>query len=344
MPSTVATSYHLSERQQAFWLALQEKRFFKLIGGGSLTETPVLEALTWLYGEAGADCIDVAPDADVLAAVARGLDRLASDKPRPLVMASIPLDADPHFRKIELIAEDCIECGACIPICPTEAIAIGEPLEITQSLCYGCGRCPAVCPTDALVLHPFQVEAQIDAVLANPLVEAIELHTGYADPLMLTEFLARYGSGLQNKLVAVCFRPDQIESSQWLGFLRQLRNALPLPILVQIDGQPMSGSDDPAASLPSLSAAVGAAPLLEDDMPVTISGGINRQTADYLRDSAYGFVAGVGMGTVARRAVWAALQPEASSVDRTLGLETARKMVQAFQKRGETIKSSKKPL
>jgi len=322
------------------WDALVARRFFKLIGGGSLTETPVLEPLAWLYAEAGADCIDVAPDLAVLDAVARGLARLAPDKLRPVVMASIPLDADPHFRKIELLAEACISCGACLPVCPTEAIAWGgpltlnsEPLEITQSLCYGCGRCPAVCPTDALVLHPFLVEAQIEAVLANPLVEAIELHTGYADPLMLTDFLARHGEGLQNKLVAVCFRPDQIEAVQWLGFLRQLQNALPLPILVQIDGQPMSGSDDPAASLAALKAAVEAVKLLDEAIPVTISGGINWQTADYLLEPVYQFIAGVGMGTVARRSVWAGLQAEASSADIRVALETAREMVQAFQNR-----------
>ena len=69
----------------------------------------------------------------------------------------------------------------------------------------------------------------------------------------------------------------------------------------------MSGSEDPAASLPSLAAArfVNAQlPADLADLHVTISGGINAQTAEYLNAPEHGFIAGVGMGTVARQAVW----------------------------------------
>lgn len=292
--------------------ALEARRFFKLIGGGSLTEAARIEQAVRAYAQSGADCVDVAPDLDVIQAVERALDGLAQP---PAVMISLPLDPDPHFRKIELDEPACIRCSACIPVCPTGAITLPELLEISQSLCYGCGRCLPTCPTDALSLLPFQVEAQIAPVLAHPLVEAVEIHSHYVDPYMLEAFLIRWGPLLRDKLLSLCFRPGEIPDEQLLAFVVMARRWSPLPVMLQIDGAPMSGNDAPEASLPALQAASRVAALFETRHeplpPLTVSGGINRHTADRLSDPAYERIAGVGMGTVARAAVWN-LDPEAA--------------------------------
>ncbi len=86
------------------------------------------------------------------------------------------------------ISEECINCGACKPECPNEAIfESGEDYELNGKTvsalsqdfhyiapekcteCVGFGddpKCAAVCPTDACVKDPDRVESK-DALLAK---------------------------------------------------------------------------------------------------------------------------------------------------------------------------------
>ena len=46
---------------------------------------------------------------------------------------------------------ECISCGSCAEVCPTEAISEGESYYIIDAeLCIDCGSCTTVCPTDCL--------------------------------------------------------------------------------------------------------------------------------------------------------------------------------------------------
>lgn len=48
------------------------------------------------------------------------------------------------------INDECINCGACEPECPTEAISQGETkYVIDPDKCIDCGACNDVCPTGA---------------------------------------------------------------------------------------------------------------------------------------------------------------------------------------------------
>jgi ferredoxin len=339
MTLTDSAAVPLTVPQQQVLDALGQRRYFKLICGGSFTDVDKIAGLVRLYTLAGGvDCLDIAPDPAVVQTVSDSLDRLPLDVRRPLVMVSLPLDPDPHFRKIDLVEPACITCNACLPVCPTEALAEGDPLNkilIDQPLCYGCGRCVEVCPTEALVLHPIYQDAAFQAVLAHPVVGAVEIHTHFADPYMLTDFLTHFATGLKGKLLSVCFRPDQLPPAQWLAFLEQLQAHTPWPVIVQADGAPMSGTEDPTASLPALAAARLIYDTLQEQAPtapypLTISGGINQHTASWLKDPAHSYLAGVGMGTVARRAVWSFLDDHTPTEE---GLQAARQLVTPFKNR-----------
>jgi ferredoxin len=60
-----------------------------------------------------------------------------------------------------LITEECINCGACEPECPNQAISQGEDIfVIDPKLCTECvgfherEACAAVCPVDCCVPDP----------------------------------------------------------------------------------------------------------------------------------------------------------------------------------------------
>lgn len=303
---TTLTAQSISPALQRMLHALGKRRFFKLIGGGSLTESTQLASVAKAYAMAGVECIDLSPNLAVIEAVTAAIRDLLT--PLPVLMVSLPLDPDPHFRKIDLKEADCIQCGACLPACPTEAITLPEMLEISQALCYGCGRCVPTCPTDALILHPFQVEAQLADVLVHPQVEAVEIHSHYMDSYMLKNLFQQWGSLLTDKLISLCFRPGTLPPAQIIEFYQTAQKACSLPVILQVDGAPMSGNDDPEASRPALEAAIQVAAMFEEvglSIPIiTISGGMNRRTATLLQEPRYTFIAGIGMGTVARKAVW----------------------------------------
>lgn len=323
----------LSDAQARMLNALAQRRFFKLIGGGSFTEATKIAQLSRAYLQAGINCIDIAPDAALIEIVAQ--ETLAVQGHKPVIMVSIPLDPDPHFRKIELTEPDCIRCGLCLPVCPTEALSLPNTLAVSQSLCYGCGRCVPICPTDALRLLSFQVESQIEAALSHPATEAVEIHSHYVDPYMLEAFFIRWGDLLRNKLIALCFRLDNVHEAQILSFVQTAQRHHAWPVILQIDGAPMSGTDDPDASLPTLESAVKALQIFErrgiTPPPITISGGINRHTANLLQQAPYQFIAGAGMGTVARQAIW--------SLDAEQAITVAHEITQAFQNREAVIVS-----
>jgi len=47
--------------------------------------------------------------------------------------------------------EVCVNCGACEPVCPVQAISeVGEKRNIDASKCIDCGACAGTCPVSAI--------------------------------------------------------------------------------------------------------------------------------------------------------------------------------------------------
>jgi len=50
-----------------------------------------------------------------------------------------------------VISDDCIMCGACVPVCPEEAIEENDPkFVIDADKCTDCGTCVDECPSEAI--------------------------------------------------------------------------------------------------------------------------------------------------------------------------------------------------
>ena len=77
-----------------------------------------------------------------------------------------------------MITEECINCGACEPECPNEAISEGDEIfEIDPAKCTECvghhdkEQCADVCPVDCCVPDPNNEETE-----AALLERAVQLH------------------------------------------------------------------------------------------------------------------------------------------------------------------------
>ena len=60
-----------------------------------------------------------------------------------------------------LINDNCTACDACKPVCPNEAISVGDPFYVIDALrcteCVGAEdepQCKLVCPADCIVVNP----------------------------------------------------------------------------------------------------------------------------------------------------------------------------------------------
>jgi ferredoxin len=50
--------------------------------------------------------------------------------------------------------DECVECGACISVCPTKVFSMDKEwnLKVDTTKCIQCGTCIEMCPHDALSL------------------------------------------------------------------------------------------------------------------------------------------------------------------------------------------------
>ena len=52
---------------------------------------------------------------------------------------------------IEISKENCTGCGACVEVCPVEAITLKDGIaSVNEDECTECGTCEAECPSDAI--------------------------------------------------------------------------------------------------------------------------------------------------------------------------------------------------
>lgn len=317
--------------------ALAERQYFKLICGASFFDAEKVNALVQVYAHAEADCIDIACEPPILNAVQDALNSLPQEVKPPMIMVSLDVDGDPHFRKVQVRRTACVDCEACLPACPVEALRMDEShrFQIIEARCYGCSRCIPLCPTEALSFKPVsQLPEVLHEVLSHALVEAVELHTHQLESASLERLFEAIGDTFTNKWISLCFRPlehDKLTVHAYLTHFDALcQQVKPYGVMLQIDGIPMQ-SDESHDSSQSALAGVHALPdEWKNRFPITISGGINRHTATLIKENeTFQGVRGVGMGTLARKLVWHCLE-EPKAFEK--GVVLARELVSSFRR------------
>ena len=300
---------------------LEEKNFFKLICGASLTDYNVVRDLTYLFALAGANMIDIATHKATVDAAKAGIE-LAQKKydlyPEkypyfnvPIIMLSINAAEDPHFKTATIKYDHCNNCKICIEACEFNSIFYSykdQKILINNDLCYGCGKCIQSCPNLSIYLENNTTDIEsILTKLIDDSINGIEIHVGNSSEENLVQFWEKLKNILGNDCEDRLLFSFSLESSfytgkQFVEYAKNITNLITKVAIIQVDGTPMSGNQNPAASLQSLAAAQV---LLRNNIEayIMLAGGVNYLTQPLI-DTLELPCHGIGMGTYARKLLW----------------------------------------
>nr|WP_242517599.1 LdpA C-terminal domain-containing domain [Leptolyngbya sp. LK] len=202
----------------------------------------------------------------------------------PLLMVSFSDGEDPHFRKAQFDPTRCpADCSRpCEAICPAAAIAFTPATAgVIEERCYGCGRCLPVCPIQQIATVTRATAPEAIAATLLEQVDAIEIHTqvGRYDSFMT--LWATLQPHLHHLSVISISCPEQAGAIDYLWQLYEAIQPLPLPLIWQTDGRPMSGDIGRGTTHTTLRYARR---MLQSGPPgyVQLAGGTNAHTAEKL--------------------------------------------------------------
>jgi len=297
--------------------SLEKGNWFKLICGASFQHLPAVRSLVLAYTLAGADCIDVAADRAVIKAAKEAIElanQLQLPKRKPLLMVSLNDGEDPHFRKAQFNWQECLTgCSRpCQTICPAAAIDFkaiaARDTAIIADRCYGCGRCLPVCPVEIITTKSIEVKKEAIASEIGAMdVDAIEIHTAVGNEIAFKQLWQAISPQIEKlKLISISCgdRPGLID---YLKYLYETITPLPIPLVWQTDGRPMSGDIGAGTTRATVKLAQK---VIAANLPgyVQLAGGTNHVTVSKIQ--ALGllknnyqkspYIAGVAYGSYAR--------------------------------------------
>ena len=296
---------------------LKAGQYFKLVCGAGNEDAEEVRRLTVIYVLAGCNGLDISATPEVVEACVSGINtayELAPQlgrtiKNRPFITVSVGMGGDHHVRKA-IIVDDCVDCGKCIPVCPTDAIP--DDYNIIREKCIGCGNCEAVCPPKVAAVRYEHNAKELAEILPKCLelgAENIELHAAVADNESIMEEWNTVSEAQPDNFISMCLDRLHLSNTHLIQRIKEAGVIAGDRMIIQADGVPMSGgADDFNTTLQ----AIAIADIINKDLRqkerkyrnlhMLLSGGTNGMTRELaeLCDIPFG---GVSIGTHARKIV-----------------------------------------
>lgn len=253
---------------------LMTENCFKMICGAGNEDAPYVKKLSFIYTLAGAKILDVSANPNVVRHAKEGID-LAFERStsfgidvgvRPFIMVSVGMPGDHHVRKSYIDPHTCVECGLCIPVCPTDAIPsdfvskleVFKQLDgtfdtedqskeiVIKNLCIGCGKCSNICPKDDIISYRHNYR-ELEKLLPQCMeagAETFELHAAVGeDDITLKEWELITSTNPHN-FNSVCLDRLNLGNLNLEYRIEQLKNISNDKLIIQSDGYPMSGGEN----------------------------------------------------------------------------------------------------
>ena len=289
---------------------MENGNLFKLICGAGNEDAAEVYKLCFVYTLAGANAIDMSANVDVVKSAVKGVNDAEKilnkennkNYVRPFLTVSIGMPGDHHVRKAKILEENCTECDACIPVCPTDAIP--DILTIIEERCIGCGACGVACQDDAIGYSHKEIE--IESVLKECVelgVENIELHASVIDDGPVLHEWEIVNKINPNGFNSVCIDRGYLSNHALKIRIEKMLEICPDRMIVQADGIPMAGGNDDYRT--TLQAVACADIVDKFSLPVFIllSGGTNSLSIKLSQECSVPY-AGVSIGTYARHLIY----------------------------------------
>jgi len=305
------------DRYQELRELLLTAKYFKLVCGAGNENKEEVRRLSIIYTLAGCNGFDVSATPEVVLACLQGIEQAFELAPKlrkkierkPFITVSVGMSGDHHVRKANIV-DDCVECGLCIPACPTDAIP--DNYKIIRELCIGCGDCEAACPPKIAAIRYEHDEKLLEEILPSCIesgAENIELHAAIPDDDMIMKEWEIVSKCQPNNFISMCL--DRFHLSNY-GLIKRIKQAKEIAgdrLIIQADGVPMSGgTDDFNTTLQAISIAdIINKDLIQQEkdfrhLPILLSGGTNSKTGEMARLCNIPY-SGISIGTHARKIV-----------------------------------------
>lgn len=236
--------------------SLQEKNFHKLIVGAALKDFKSIEEYAYYFTHAQADAIDISAFPHSVISAKKGIEIALSENnslKEPLIMISVNIGEDPHFRRVEVDFDSCTKCLECIPSCPSEAFSSVSDSNDVQfayniDLCFGCSNCIPTCKDNALSFNSwnaYETESLIELTQLG--ARAIELHLNN-DLESFSEFYKKIPCDYL--LESFCIGSNTASALELKTACDSIIEAVykkhnaDFQFIIQVDGIPLSGARD----------------------------------------------------------------------------------------------------
>lgn len=271
-------------------LPYQGSRFVKIICGAANTSEQQVERLVLVYALAGADIIDIAPQENIYNAAQRGISRALEIKPEltpPVIMVSVNVGDDKHFRKASIDIMKCVQCLECVKVCD---------IKIDPAKCYGCARCVEACQHNAIKMIKMPEIHRIKNY------NALELHTGNSSVEEVKAFLDLNRTNIDKaELVSVSIDSMRFNPGELVLYANSIVDMFYKKIIIQVDGLSMRGGTGKTSTLNTLASA---STLIDAGVKayIQLSGGTNHLTQEIVNLTDLK-IAGIGYGTFAKKII-----------------------------------------
>jgi formate hydrogenlyase subunit 6/NADH:ubiquinone oxidoreductase subunit I len=292
--------------------------------GAALKDFQDIESYSYYFTHAQADIIDISAFPHSVISAKKGIAKAIQEKDQlkePLIMVSVNIGKDPHFRRIELDKEKCTECLDCIPTCPSQAFTViaseakqshGSIFQYNIDLCFGCSNCLPACKDDAL---SFQTWDSFDSSSLKELTDlganAIEIHLNND----LEEFKNFYNKlNVEFELESFCIGSQSSSAAKLESSVENIieafykKHSFDKSFIIQVDGVPISGAkEELEKDQVSINKAKIVMDFIENKFPsfkkkiyVQIAGGTNSQSLKKALEQNI-LINGVAIGSYARK-------------------------------------------
>jgi len=234
----------------------ERQKYFKLVCGAGNEEREEVKRLVLLYTLAGAKGLDISATPTIVEGCVEGIDIAFDMAPllginlstRPFIMVSVGMPGDHHVRKSWIDPDTCIQCGLCVPVCPTDAIPLiqigKEPAFVIEEKCIGCGACGAVCPKSAEIIFYTHDEKELMSVLPRCIdagAENIELHAAIDNDDQIMKEWSIVNKVNPNNHNSMCLDRLHLSNFQLEERIKKAKEITGDRLIIQADGYPMSG-------------------------------------------------------------------------------------------------------